>query len=165
LGEATSVAEAAEQRSVPGKRIRRCIVRPIAGHWETAETEEPVADPQTHLPEEPGGSLDQRRELRDAREQLVASREILVALGRAGANPGEILDTVVERAARLCEADAGMLNLRDGDVFRLSRTSGDIPQEFELLPEIESERQARRAGQPVAKARWPLTCSAGCSSR
>ncbi len=30
---------------------------------------------------------------------------------------------------------------------------GDIPQEFELLPEIESERQARRAGQPVAKAK------------
>ncbi len=30
---------------------------------------------------------------------------------------------------------------------------GAIPQEFELLPEIESERQARRAGQPVAKAK------------
>ena len=30
---------------------------------------------------------------------------------------------------------------------------GQIPQEFELFPEIESERQARRAGQPVAKAK------------
>jgi protein-export membrane protein SecD/preprotein translocase SecF subunit len=30
---------------------------------------------------------------------------------------------------------------------------GAIPQEFELLPEIESERQARRIGQPVVKAK------------
>ena len=30
---------------------------------------------------------------------------------------------------------------------------GQIPEEFELFPEIESERQARRAGQPVAKAK------------
>ena len=30
---------------------------------------------------------------------------------------------------------------------------GQIPQEFELLPEIESERQARRGGQPVVKAK------------
>lgn len=31
--------------------------------------------------------------------------------------------------------------------------NGQIPQEFELLPEIESERQAKRAGQPVVKAK------------
>ncbi|WP_257309671.1 protein translocase subunit SecD [Geothrix fuzhouensis] len=30
---------------------------------------------------------------------------------------------------------------------------GQIPQEFELFPEIESERQARRAGQPAVKAK------------
>ena len=30
---------------------------------------------------------------------------------------------------------------------------GQIPQEFELFPEIENERQTRRAGQPVVKAK------------
>jgi protein-export membrane protein SecD/preprotein translocase SecF subunit len=35
----------------------------------------------------------------------------------------------------------------------LAAFKGAIPQEFELLPEIESERQARRAGQPVVKAK------------
>ncbi|MDR3684191.1 MAG: hypothetical protein P4L11_10740, partial [Geothrix sp.] len=30
---------------------------------------------------------------------------------------------------------------------------GAIPQEFELFPEIESQRQARRAGEPVVKAK------------
>jgi signal transduction histidine kinase/ActR/RegA family two-component response regulator len=68
--------------------------------------------------------------LRDAREQLGATREILVALGRSGADPGAILDTVVERAARLCGAQVGQLYLRDDDVFRLSRVSGEIPDAF-----------------------------------
>jgi protein-export membrane protein SecD/preprotein translocase SecF subunit len=35
----------------------------------------------------------------------------------------------------------------------LAHFKGAIPQEFELYPEIETERQARRAGQPVAKAK------------
>ena len=46
----------------------------------------------------------------------------------------------------------------------LEAYKGAIPQEYELLPELESERQARRAGQPVAKpkpgeekiAKWVL---------
>lgn len=89
-----------------------------------------MADPQTHTPQVPGDSLAQHRELRDAREQLGATREILVALGRSSASPDEILDVVVDRAARLCDADAGLLNLREGDVFVLSRTSGEIPAAF-----------------------------------
>ena len=70
------------------------------------------------------------RELRDAREQSAASREILAALGRAGANPGDVLDTVLESAARLCGAQAAQLYRPEGDVFRLSRVSGEIPEEY-----------------------------------
>ena len=61
----------------------------------------------------------QHQELRDARHQSAASREILEALGRDVANPGAVLDTVVEYAARLCGARAAQLFLLDGDVFRL----------------------------------------------
>ena len=89
-----------------------------------------MADPQAQSSPQSDGSFEQHRELRDAREQLGASREILVALGRAGANPGEILDTVVERAARLCGAHVCQLYLRDGELFRLSRITGDVPDEF-----------------------------------
>ena len=35
----------------------------------------------------------------------------------------------------------------------LAAYKGAIPPEFELLPEIESERQAKRSGQPVVKAK------------
>jgi len=70
------------------------------------------------------------RELRDAREQSAASREILAALGRDPANPGSVLDTVLEHAARLCEARAAQLFLVDGDVFRLSRVSDETPEYY-----------------------------------
>ncbi|MEO5853454.1 MAG: GAF domain-containing protein [Nocardioides sp.] len=76
------------------------------------------------------GGTAHARELSDAREQAVATEEILVALGRAGANSGEILDRIIERAASLCGAKAAQLNLADGDVFRLSRLSPSVPEEF-----------------------------------
>jgi class 3 adenylate cyclase len=75
-------------------------------------------------------SDDADRELRDAREQSAASREILAALGRDVANPGAVLDTVLEFAARLCGARAAQLFLLDGDVFSLSRVAGDTPEDY-----------------------------------
>src|SRR6476469_6464171 len=70
------------------------------------------------------------RELQDAREQLAANREILAALGRDVADPGAVLDTVLEYAARLCGAAAAQLFLLDGDVFRISRVTGETPEEY-----------------------------------
>jgi len=72
----------------------------------------------------------QFQELRDARHQWAASREILAALGRAVDNPGQVLDTVLEYAARLCGAHAVQLFLLDGDVFRVERVSGDTPEAY-----------------------------------
>jgi signal transduction histidine kinase/ActR/RegA family two-component response regulator len=68
--------------------------------------------------------------LEDALEQSLASREILLALGRERGGSDQILDTIIERAARLCRADVAQLYLLDGDVFRLSRMYGDMPEEF-----------------------------------
>jgi len=73
---------------------------------------------------------DLEQALRDAREQSLASREILAALGRERGASGEILDTIIDRAARLCGAEAAQLYLLDGGVFRLSRLSGEVPEEF-----------------------------------
>jgi signal transduction histidine kinase/CheY-like chemotaxis protein len=74
--------------------------------------------------------LELDRELRDAREQSAASREILAALARDAANPGSVLETVLEYAARLCGARAAQLFLLDGDVFRVSRMTGETPEEY-----------------------------------
>ena len=73
---------------------------------------------------------DVHRRLVDAQEQAAATREILEALGRAGAEPGDILDTIIERAARLCRADAAQLYLVEDGSFRLSRVAGYVPEVF-----------------------------------
>lgn len=70
------------------------------------------------------------RELSDALERSLASREILLAIGRSGEGADEILDTIVERVGRLCRAASAQLSLVDGDHFRLSRVSGDVPEGY-----------------------------------
>ena len=70
------------------------------------------------------------RELQDAREQLAASREILAALGRDVVDPGAVMETVLEYAARLCGAAAAQLFLLDGDAFRISWVAGETPEEY-----------------------------------
>lgn len=77
-----------------------------------------------------GSGAHVHRRLVDAQEQASATREILEALGRAGAEPGKILDTIIERAARMCRARAGQLYLVEGDEFRLSRVSGEVSADF-----------------------------------
>lgn len=84
----------------------------------------------TALPVAEASVASLERSLRDAREASLASREILRALGRERGASGEIFDTIIERAARLCRADAAQLYLLEGDVFRLSRLSGTVPEEF-----------------------------------
>ncbi len=89
-------------------------------------TDEPVATSAT--PEADYESL--HRDLGDAAEQFAATNEILTALGRSAADPDSVLDTIVDRAAALCRADASLIYLPDGDVFHVSRRSGAAPVEF-----------------------------------
>jgi signal transduction histidine kinase/CheY-like chemotaxis protein len=95
-------------------------------------------------------STELNQALRDAREQSAASREILAALGRAGADPGAILDTILERAASLCRAQAANLYILEGDVFRLSRASGNIPEDFRRY--LSDHPLARNSSSTVGRA-------------
>ena len=92
----------------------------------------------------------QHQELRDARHQSAASREILAALGRAADNPGEVLDTVLEYAARLCGAQAVQLFLLDGDVFRVERVSGETPEAYRTY--LQDHPIARSRSSTVGRA-------------
>ncbi|HZN78937.1 MAG TPA: GAF domain-containing protein [Mycobacterium sp.] len=95
-------------------------------------------------------STELNQQLRDAREQSAASREILAALGRADADPEAILDTILERAAHLCRAQAATLYIPEGDVFRLSRDTGKIPEEFRKL--LLDQPLARNRSSTVGRA-------------
>ena len=124
-----------------------------------------MADPSEHGSSTARASVEQRRAgttrpikrlpaerqaLQDAREQSAASREILAALGSDVANPGVVLDTVVEYAARLCGAQVAQLFLLEGDVFRLSRVSGEIPEEY--LQYLLKHPVARNRSSAVGRA-------------
>ncbi|HEV7419811.1 MAG TPA: GAF domain-containing protein [Mycobacterium sp.] len=89
-----------------------------------------MADPVERTSRTSRESFRQHKELRDARHQSAASREIIAALGRDVANPGAVLDTIVEYAARLCGARAAQLYVLEGDVFRLSRVAGETPEDY-----------------------------------
>ncbi len=95
-------------------------------------------------------SFRQHKELRDARHLSAASREILAALSRATADPGEILDTIVEYAKRLCGAQAAQLFLLEGDVFRVSRVAGNTPEEYRKS--LEAKPIARNRSSAVGRA-------------
>jgi signal transduction histidine kinase len=91
-----------------------------------------------------------RQELRDARHQSAASRKILAALGRAVGDPGDVLDTVLEYAADLCGAQVAQLYRLEGDVFCLSRVSGEITEEYRKY--LEDHPVVRNRSSAVGRA-------------
>jgi signal transduction histidine kinase/CheY-like chemotaxis protein len=73
------------------------------------------------------------RDLDEARQQLGAISEVLTALGRSASDLELVLETVVESARRLCEADVAQLHLVEGNVYRLASSSGLSDEYLDFL--------------------------------
>jgi two-component system, NtrC family, sensor kinase len=73
-----------------------------------------------------------RSELAEAREQQVATAEILRVISSSPTNLQRMFAVVAASAARLCDAyDATIFQL-DGDLLRLVANHGSIPQDKTL---------------------------------
>src|SRR5262245_34888465 len=67
------------------------------------------------------------QELNESLEQQTATSEILGVIASSPTDIQPVLETITERAARVCGAEDGVLRLLDGNVMRLAAHYGSVP--------------------------------------
>ena len=85
------------------------------------------------------------RELNEAHEQQAATSEVLEIIGHSTFDLQRVLESLLEKAVRLCGADRGFIFTQDGDGYRLAANYGHsaefvekIAKRYPITPDRES---------------------------
>ncbi len=73
------------------------------------------------------------RDLTEALEQQTATSEVLKVISRSTFDLEPVLETLIENATNLCDAEKGSIARPDGDVYRIAVSYGNSPESKEFL--------------------------------
>ncbi len=91
------------------------------------------------------------RDLSEALEQQTATSEVLKIISRSAFDLQPVLESLIENAVRLCDADKGFIYRPDGELYRVAVSYGTSPEFIEV-----AKRHPHLAGRGSATGRAVL---------